>query len=142
MPKDTIWINYNEETYLFEFNTESAINTRQFYKTIENIGDNIHTAYAFNGQIDEKKDSIIKIIMANDINVYNKKNENGNFVEYVFLLFTIIILGLVLIYALKKRKQYIANPNEAEAKEKWEEIGTSNNYDTTGAGGFGGIDIF
>lgn len=137
MPKDTNWISYDEKTFLLRFYSESAVNSEQFYKTTELIGDDVTTAYAYNGQQDPRKDSILKIIMLNDINVYNTniKNKNENFVEYGFIFFIMIIISLVLRYAIRKKREYIANPAAAEAKEEWEEIGTSNNYDTTGAGG-------
>jgi cell division protein FtsL len=57
-------------------------------------------------------------------------------IEKIFVCFLLLAFLAIAIYAIIKKKQYCKDPTAAEDREEWEEIGTSNNYDTKGVGGF------
>lgn len=140
MPKDTIWIFNNEKSQIFEFNTTGDIDKIKLFKIIEGIDKDDKISCSYKGNINPRKDSIIHMILLkqenNRIIDLADKNNNFSFLGYGFIFLVLILFLLLLKYILKKRKEYIKDPAAAEAYEKWEEIGTSNNYDTSGDGGF------
>ena len=96
--------------------------------------------YSYNEKNTADDDSVFKVLTKDYYNkrntVYSKEKQFYNELGIWIIGFIFFFFILLIIYAIKKRNAYIKDPDAAEAKEKWEEIGTSNNYDTTGDGWF------
>jgi hypothetical protein len=142
MPKDTVWLDTKGNYILFDSNVSIIIDSDFFSKNIVLQDGQDVVNFCYTGKNSPKADSILRLLMTTQTGDRKSfyKAEKNKFDALGDKIVILLLLGMVILiaYAIKKKNEYTKDPDAAEAKGEWEEIGTSNNYDTTGNGMDGG----
>jgi MtfA peptidase len=135
MPQDTIWID-NNGSFLVLPDNSNIIDSETLIQLLKSSTAESNITYSYVPKNSTYADSFFKVITKD--NIYKPNTVYDTEKAYYDNLGNYIVLGLLValiylaVYAIKRKRIYLADPYEAEAKEEWVEIGTSSNqnYDT------------